>query len=329
MGQPDRRPAKKARLTGPAPEASLTGSPPIGAHASAAGGVHLALDRARGFGCEAVQVFVKSPHQWKAARLRESDVHLFTEARHPRRGAPEDGAPANGDESTDPLGPVVAHAAYLINLASPDRRVLGRSRRGLADELARCHRFGIDALIVHPGAHLGSGIERGVARVVESVGEVLDRTPGGTRLLLENTAGQGTVLGASLEELASMLEGCAAEERLGVCLDTCHAFAAGYGLHRSRGYEAYWARVEALLGLDAVGCLHLNDSQHPLGSHRDRHANLGEGEIGPGLFRRLMGEPRLSRVPMVLETPVGDDRQGHARDLAKLRRWRRRAARSG
>ncbi len=269
-----------------------------------------------------MQVFVKSPHQWKAARLLEKDVRAFEETRHP----PRDGA---GDEPTEVLGPVVAHAAYLVNLASPDRQVLRRSRRGLADELARCHRFGIDALIVHPGAHLGAGVERGVARVVESIGEVLDRAPGGTRLLLENTAGQGTVLGATLEELASMMEGCDAADRLGVCLDTCHAFAAGYGLHGAKGYEAYWARVEAVLGIEAVGCLHLNDSQHPLGSHRDRHANLGDGEIGSGLFRRLMGEPRLRRVPMVLETPLGEDRQGHARDLAKLRRWRRRAASSG
>lgn len=270
------------------------------------------MERAREIGCEAVQIFVKSPQQWRGARLEGAEVEAFRAARQ-----------ATG------VGPVVAHAAYLINLAAPDQGVLSRSRRGLADELARCGRLGVDALVVHPGAHLGAGVERGLGRAAASLREVLARTQPGARLLVENTAGQGTVLGAELEQLAALLERVAAPERLGLCIDTCHAFAAGYSLDRSAAYRRFWERLDALAGLTAIGCLHLNDSAHARGSRRDRHANLGEGEIGDALFRRLVRDPALAALPMILETPRGADGRGHARDLAKLRRWRAGARAAG
>ncbi|MDX1501139.1 MAG: deoxyribonuclease IV [Thermoanaerobaculia bacterium] len=284
--------------------------PRLGAHVSAAGGVHRALERARAAGCETAQIFVKSPNRWRGPEIADTAAAAFRDGRG------------------DLPGPVVAHAAYLVNLAATDRTVLRRSRRALADELRRCDLLGVDALVVHPGAHLGAGPERGVARVARSVRRVLDEHPPDCRLLLENTAGQGTVLGRHLEELTAML-GAIRRPRVGVCIDTCHAFAAGYPVHTRRGYDRFWDEVDEKIGLAAVGCLHLNDSRFPLGSRRDRHANLGDGEIGPASFRRLVGDPRLLEVPMILETPLGEDGQGHARDLARLKRWRRRRAARG
>ena len=217
------------------------------------------------------------------------------------------------------VGRLVAHGSYLVNLAAIDPLVLARSRAALADELDRCERLGVEALVLHPGAHLGAGEEAGIALAAESIDAALGASPGRTRLLLENTAGQGTTLGHRLEHLAAIRARVAAPERVGVCLDTCHAFAAGYAVHEPAGYEAFWAEVETVLGLAVVGCLHLNDSVKPFGSRRDRHAHIGDGEIGLGLFERLLTDPRLREVPMIVETEPGEGLEGHRRDLETLR----------
>jgi deoxyribonuclease-4 len=280
--------------------------PPIGAHVSTAGGIERALDRARELGYEAVQLFVKSPHQWRGPRLDQATVDAFRAARAAR-----------------PVAFLAAHAAYLINLAALDRSVLRRSRTALVDELVRGAALGLDALIVHPGAHLGVGEREGLARAAESLSHALGRSSAaGPRLLIENTAGPGTVLGHRLEHLADLVERSGGGARLGLCLDTCHAFAAGYDLRTARGYERFWSEAEQVVGLGSVGCLHLNDSRYPQGSRRDRHANLGDGGIGLGCFRRVVRDPRLAAIPMVLETPRGDEGQGHARDFARLKGWR-------
>ncbi len=287
--------------------------PPLGAHVSIAGGVERAIDRARELRCETAQIFVKNASQWVGKPLDESSVAAFRDARE-----------------GSPLVRIVAHASYLINLAARDRAILGKSRRALADELDRCERLGLDGLVVHPGAHMGVGEERGVARAAESLDRVLEgRDRAGVRILLENTAGQGTVLGHRLEQLAAMRAACSRPGRVGVCLDTCHAFAAGYEVHREEGYEELFGRFRELFADRDLGCLHLNDSQRGLGSRRDRHANLGRGEIGTGLFRRLVADPRLAGVPMILETPMGEESRGHRRDLKLLKTWRTRAARRG
>ena len=277
--------------------------PPLGAHVSAAGGLVAALGRGEALGCTALQVFVKSPSQWRGKALSTEEAAAFRAA-----------------HAASAVGPVVAHAAYLINIAAPDGEILERSRAALADELDRCASCGLDGLVLHPGAHLGAGVESGIARAAASLDAVVGARPaGGPRLLLELTAGQGSLLGRRLEELACLVESSACGDRLGICVDTCHAFAAGYALDEEEGYESFWREFEATLGLARLGAIHLNDSVGARGSRRDRHANLGEGCLGLGLFARLLADPRLAQVPMLLETPMGEDGGGHARDLAVLR----------
>jgi len=278
-------------------------SPALGAHVSVAGGFVEGLRRGTDLVCDALQIFVKSPSQWQSKPLAPEDAQAFCAA-----------------HAASPIGPVVAHAAYLINLAAPDPQILAKSRAALADELRRCAALGVPALVAHPGAHLGTGAEEGltaIARSLDAVDAAVGDCP--TRVLLEITAGQGTVLGSRLEHLAAIRSRAASRDRLGVCLDTCHAYAAGYALDSAAGWEDFLAELEVQIGFDLVGCVHLNDSVGALGSHKDRHANLGEGLLGIEPFRRLLAEPRLRHAPMILETPFGDDELGHARDLAVLR----------
>lgn len=283
--------------------------PPLGAHVSVAGGLPNAFDRAADLGCTAVQIFVKNGSQWRGKETSDEEAGRFRAA-----------------HSASAVGPLTAHASYLINLCATDAAILEKSRAALADELARCARLGVGGLVVHPGAHLGAGEEAGADCVAASLDAVLETLPNPlnpldapVRVLLENTAGQGSCLGHRLEHLARIRERVAAPERVGVCLDTCHAFAAGYAIHEASGYEEFWAEVEERLGWETVGCLHLNDSVRPFGSRRDRHAHIGEGEIGLDLFARLLTDPRLQEIPMVLETEPGDGMEGHRRDLELLR----------
>lgn len=263
----------------------------------------VAFERAADLGCDAMQIFVKNANQWRGKEIAEEEAEAFRTA-----------------HAGSAVGPLVAHASYLINLAATDPAILERSLDALTDELVRCSRLGVHGLVVHPGAHLGAGEEAGIEKVAASLDAVLGDLPDvPTRVLLENTAGQGTCLGWRLEHLQEMRARVAEPRRVGFCLDTCHAFAAGYAVHEPAGFEEFVAEVEERLGLDALGCLHLNDSVRPFGSRRDRHAHLGEGEIGLGLFERLLTEPRLREIPMVLETEPGDDMAGHRRDLNVLR----------
>lgn len=280
--------------------------PPLGAHVSVAGGLAEGIRRGVELGCEALQVFVKNASQWRGKPLEPEEIAAFRAA-----------------HAASPIGPLVAHAAYLINLAAPDPAILAKSRAGLADELVRCAAVGVPALVVHPGAHLGQGEEAGISAIAASL-DAVDAEIGDcpTRVLLEITAGQGTVLGYRLEQLAAIRERAASRARLGVCLDTCHAYAAGYALDSARGWEEFLAAIERTVGFPLVGCVHLNDSVGTLGSRKDRHANLGEGALGLDAFRRLLAEPRFAAVPMILETPLGDDERGHARDLEILRSLR-------
>jgi deoxyribonuclease-4 len=256
----------------------------LGAHVSVAGGLELAFERGERLGCRAIQIFVKNPNQWKHPALATERVEAFRRER-----------------ARSELESVVAHASYLVNLGAKDRSTLGKSRRALVDELSRCNRLGVDGLIFHPGAHMGRGEEAGLARISDSMNRVLaayveregrhGRTAR-TRLLLENTAGQGTVLGYRFGQLGQIVDRLELRPLVGLCLDTCHAFAAGYPLDRPRGLGSTLSR---------------------------RHANLGEGEIGEPFFGRLARHRRLRRTPMILETPLGEDRSGHIRDLALLR----------
>lgn len=277
--------------------------PPLGAHVSVAGGMPRAIERATELGCTAIQIFVKNANQWRGKETPEEEVAEF-------RSAHEGSA----------VGPLVAHASYLINLCATDPAILEKSREGLADELRRAARLGVRGLVLHPGAHLGAGEEAGVDCVAASLDAVFAAVPDETtRVLLENTAGQGSCLGHRLEHLARIRERVSRPDRVGVCIDTCHSFAAGYAIHEPAGHEDFLAEIEELLGLDALGCIHLNDSVRPFNSRRDRHAHIGFGEIGLDAFARFLTDPRLAAVPMVLETEPGDEMEGHRRDLKTLR----------
>jgi deoxyribonuclease-4 len=279
---------------------------------SIAGGVHRALERGLSIGCQAVQIFVKNQLRWSAPRLAHEEIQAFREL-SPR------------------LASVFAHSAYLINLASPDRVVFARSVAGLADELRRCQALGIEFLVMHPGAHMGSGPEAGIHRLTEGVRQAYDRAQAsGVLLALETTAARGTLLGGRFEELRDMLDRLAgAGLPSGICLDTCHLFASGYELRTAQGYGRTFAALKRTVGLDSLKAAHLNDSQGGLGSGLDRHAHIGAGRIGLAGFRHLLGDHRLRELPAVLETPKSEDLHEDVENLKRLRRLARRIRSSG
>ncbi len=277
----------------------------IGAHCSTAGGLPTAAAEAKDLRCEAIQVFLKSNRQWAMRALAKGEAEAF-----------------RADLAAAGVRAVVAHGTYLVNLASKERSTAKRSRSCFLGEARRAAETGVDGLIFHPGAHLGAGEEEGFRRVASALKETLAATKGSkVRLLLENAAGQGSTLGVRFEDLARMIALAGDDPRLGICLDTCHAFAAGHDLSTDRGYDAVMADIDGAVGLERLRAVHLNDSKLGLGSRRDRHANLGEGVLGKTAFRRLVNDPRLAEIPMVLETPGGIE--GFRRDLRILRRLRR------
>jgi deoxyribonuclease IV len=275
----------------------------LGAHESIAGGLHKAFDRAQSVGCDAVQIFVKPNRAWAVKPLTEEDVARFK---------------AKAEETA--IQPVVGHASYLLNLASPKDDLWKKSCDTLVIELERCEALGVGWLVLHPGSHVGSGEEAGLARVARGLGEVHAATPGlRAQILLENTAGQGTNLGYSFEHLAWLIEQTPEGERLGVCFDTCHAFAAGYELRTSEGYGATLETFDSVVGLERLKAIHLNDCKGDLGSRKDRHEHIGKGFIGLGGFRHVLNDPRLTDLPGLLETPKGDDLHEDRENLAVLR----------
>ena len=276
----------------------------LGAHVSVAGGMVHGVRQGVELGCEAVQVFTRNQRQWSPAPLDDGDVVAF------RREAKAAGF----------LATAVSHASYLVNLCALDAATLRRSRAAFRDEILRCAALGIPFLCLHPGSHLGAGEEAGLDAVAASLAEALRATRGRrVTVLLENTAGQGTNLGHRLEHLGALLRRVKSR-RVGVCLDTCHLFAAGYDLRGARAYEKTMAAVDDAVGLARVRAWHLNDSVGGLGSRKDRHAHIGEGAIGRAAFRRLVRDPRWARVPGILETPGGPE--GYRSNLATLRRMR-------
>lgn len=275
----------------------------LGAHESIAGGLHKAFDRALSATCDAVQIFVKSNRSWAVKPLAEDEIAQF------KAMAEETG-----------IRPVVGHTSYLLNLGSPDELLWEKSRNMLITELERCKALGIPWLVLHPGAHVGSGEEAGLARVAEGLGEVHAATPGlRTQVLLETTAGQGSSLGHTFEQLARIIELTPHGERLGVCLDTCHVFAAGYELRTAEGYAATMEAFDQALGLERLKALHLNDSKGERGNRKDRHEHIGKGHIGLEGFRNVVNDPRLAGLPGLLETPKGDDLREDRENLAVLR----------
>ena len=281
---------------------------------SVSGGVHTAFERGTRIGCTTMQVFVKNANQWEGKPLTGEDIESYKRAQAKAR-----------------IDPVVAHGAYLINLAAVSPMTLRRSRIALEDELRRCEQLGISGLIVHPGAHMGAGEDEGIRRIAESVDTVHARTPGfRTRTVLETTAGQGTALGYRFEQLASIIDRVQQKSRMAVCLDTCHLFAAGYPIHTEEGWEETMRALEETVGLDRVVAVHVNDSRRELASRIDRHEHIGKGQIGLTGFRLLMNEPRLAALPKILETEKSEDMHEDVENMTLLRsllsRSRRRTA---
>ena len=284
------------------------GNERLGAHVSTQGGVDTAPGRGTAIGASAIQVFTKTPKQWREPVM-----------------SPETAAAVREALGASGVRAVVSHDSYLINLASPDPVLKARSADSFVAELVRCEALGIEAVVSHPGNYMDDR-EAGLHRNAEAIGECLARVPGRVRVLLETTAGTGTALGSTVEELARIRELVPApyRVRVGFCADTCHMFAAGYDL--AGDFDGVWARWDDVAGLEHLGCLHLNDSKTPFGSRRDRHELIGEGSLGPEPFRRIMTDPRFARIVKVIETPKGDEPATQDRRmLTRLRRYARAA----
>lgn len=274
---------------------------------SIAGGLHLALTRGRDVGCSVVQIFLKNQRQWTARPYLDSEVREFRAAWK-----------ATG------IRVVFAHASYLVNLATPVPAEWRRAVDVFHDELERAEALGLPFVVIHPGSHRGSGVEGGVRRVAQAIDLLHERTRGQrVRIVLENTAGGGASIGRSFEELAAVVGAVREPDRVGVCLDTCHLFAAGYDIRSADGYRLTMARGLRLLGRGRVRAFHLNDARQPLGSGLDRHEKIGRGHLGVETFRRLMNDHRFARVPMALETPKDPEPRADREALALLRRLRR------
>ena len=264
-------------------------SPLLGAHVSISGGIPEAPTRASRLSVNCFQIFTKNNNQWKARSFREGEVEEF------QKRVQEGGFKS-----------VVSHSDYLTNLASAKREVRSKSWENLAGELDRCRTLGIDLLVLHPGSHGGDGVDVGIDRVASALREILPGHPG-VRILLETTAGQGTGLGVYFEELAEIYDRSSHPERLGVCYDTCHTFAAGYDIRTEQSYEDVMKRFDDVLGLGELRLFHLNDSKRGAGQHIDRHQHIGWGEMGLGPFWMLMNDDRFSDIPKIIETPKEGD----------------------
>ncbi|MCJ2165617.1 MULTISPECIES: deoxyribonuclease IV [unclassified Pseudodesulfovibrio] len=275
----------------------------LGAHMSIAGGLYMAFERIGKVGGTALQIFTRNQRQWKVPDLTAYDIELFSMAWQQW-----------GDY------PVAAHDSYLINLASNNPDLLNRSTLAFAEELRRIEALSVPYLVTHPGSHLGDGVEAGIERYAANLDAAIEKS-GSERgmVLLETTAGQGTNLGSTFEELAAVIALSAHPDRLGVCYDTCHTFAAGYDIRTPEAYAETFAAFDRIIGLDRLKFFHLNDTKNEFGSRKDRHEHIGQGEIGQEGFRNLMRDLRFADIPKTLETPKDDDLEDDIRNLDLLR----------
>lgn len=260
----------------------------VGAHVSAQNGVSQAPTNAHNIGAKAFALFTRNPSRWKSKEISNKEAELFRSEC------------ARLDYTSSQILP---HDSYLINLGAPDPEKLEKSREAFLDELHRCEQLGLTMLNFHPGSHLNEmETEACLDLIAESINMALDATEG-VKAVIENTAGQGTNLGFTFAQIARIIDGVKDKSRVGVCIDTCHTFAAGYDLATAEGYDATWEEFDRVIGFKYLSGMHLNDSKKGLGSHVDRHAPIGEGMIGRDFFKRLMNDPRFDGIPMILETP--------------------------
>jgi deoxyribonuclease-4 len=277
--------------------------PRLGAHMSIDGGPANALLRGQRVGCDTIQIFTRNASRWVSRDLTAQEISDFLEA-----------CQATG------ITPVVAHSSYLINLGSPDDTLWEKSLTATINEITRCAALHISTFVLHPGAHMGSGEEVGLARIVSGLDRVVEATANADVIItLEITAGQGSSLGCSFEHLGYMVSHCKYPERLGICFDTAHALAAGYEYRQRDAYEAMWSHFDSAIGLKKLRAIHMNDSKKDLNSYVDRHEQIGQGFVTLEAFRMLLNDPRLALVPMILETPKGPEMLEDIQNLALLR----------
>jgi deoxyribonuclease-4 len=278
----------------------------LGAHMSISGGLSKAVERGVNAGCTTIQIFTRNSNQWKARHLTDEDAEQFLAAQRESR-----------------ISPVVAHTGYLINMAAPDDGVYQRSIAGLVEELERADKLKIADLVLHPGSPLDQGEEYGMKKIIDSLNHCFDKTPAAkTRVALECTAGQGSHLGFTFEQIAAMIDGVEDKNRVSVCVDTCHIFAAGYDIRTEDAYETTIATFKKVIGLKYLKVIHLNDSIKGLGSRVDRHTHIGQGEIGKDAFKFIMQDARLDSIPKLLETPKdGEEYEADKKNLAVLRKF--------
>jgi deoxyribonuclease-4 len=277
--------------------------PLLGAHMSIAGEVGETLIRGQSVGCDCIQIFTKSSRQWASKPFTEAEIATF------KRNLRETG-----------IKMVIAHDSYLVNLGAPVEAMRTKSVAGFIDELERCEALGVPILVAHPGAHVGAGEEQGIKTIAKSIDEAHQRCKGfKTKVALEITAGQGSNLGYTFQQMGQIFDAVNENERLRLCFDTEHAFAAGYDLRSDEEYEKTFGLLDEHIGLDKIAAFHLNDATKPINSRVDRHQHIGQGFIGLDAFRRLLNDARFAGIPMCLETPKGPDMKEDVQNLATLR----------
>lgn len=262
----------------------------LGAHVSIAGGLHKAILEATAMEATACQIFVKSSRSWHAKPLTEEEIDTFKTV-----------------WKASAIKVVVAHASYLINIASPDAKTHKNSAAALAGELARCEQLGIQYLVLHPGSHVGSGVEAGCTKIAETLNDILSKTKGITTLLLETAAGQGSNLGSTFEEIQSILHATKHKKKIGVCLDTCHIYSAGYDISTAVAYKKVMSHFDEVIGLNHLKVVHLNNSKNDCGARKDRHEKIEIGTLPITIFKAIMHDPQLKEIPKILETPPQKD----------------------
>jgi deoxyribonuclease-4 len=276
----------------------------IGAHMSIAGGVYNSLTFGKELGCTTIQIFTKNNNQWKAKELTGEDVKKFKE-----------------NQKKTGISPVVGHNGYLINLASPKEAIYRQSLDSMLIELKRAELLALPYLVIHPGSHLGTGEKAGIKKIARSIDWLHRETKGfRVKICLETTAGQGSAIGFRFEQIAEIIERVKENQRLGVCYDTCHTFAAGYDIRTKTSYESTFKEFDKLIGLEKLKVFHMNDSMKDLNSRVDRHQHIGEGKIGLEGFRLLMNDPRWEKIPKILETPKEGGTEKDKKNLNVLRK---------
>ncbi len=293
----------------------------FGAHVSSSGGISNAIDRGRAIGCEALQVFTHNPRTWNPINHKDEEIAKFREK-----------AAAAG------MGPLVSHGLYLINLGAPDREtptgppgkpatkmrnIYRSSQESLRQHLAIGERLGLSGIVLHVGSSKGSTFNEAVGRIGQAIGEALDESPGDCDVFLENTAGAGDTIGRTFEQLRAVYDAVGQPKRLGFCLDTQHLFASGFPIHEEGGIDRVLDDFDRIVGLDQLRCFHLNDSLTDFGSNRDRHANIGEGQIGEDAFRRILGHPAIQGLPAILEVPGAEGNGPDQENMDRVRRLHR------